>query len=75
MGIVRLFDKSDFQTFIGSVRVGEGVSRDGMAVFWLFGEKPAQQLDVSTIEEAISQGHLTFKEQPQAEVPTVQSGV
>lgn len=41
-----------------------------MSVFWLFGEKPAQQLDVLTIEEAISQGYLNFKEKPQATVPT-----
>lgn len=70
MGIVRQFDKSNFQNFIGSIQVGECVSREGMAVFWLFGQEPSQQLDVDTIEEALSQGYLKFEEQSQATVPT-----
>jgi len=69
MGIVRLFDKSDFQNFMGGIQVGESVSREGMSVYWLFGQTPANQLDVATIEEALSQGYLNFKEQSQASVP------
>ena len=70
MGIVRQFDKSNFQNFIGGVQVGESVSREGISVFWLFGQEPSQQLNVATIEEALSQGYLKFKEQSQATVPT-----
>ena len=51
MGIVRQFDKSNFQNFIGGVQVGESVSREGISVFWLFGQEPSQQLNVATIEE------------------------
>ncbi len=59
----------DFQSFVASIRIGEGRSYGGLHVFWLYGGLPAIPLAVATLEEARSQGILHVTERDRATVP------